>query len=76
MLERMLKFQGRASRLEYWCFVLFTIIFGLLAVLTDDIIESGYPKLQFVITIINLVLFLPSIVVSVRRLHDLNKSGL
>jgi uncharacterized membrane protein YhaH (DUF805 family) len=68
-------FDGRAPRSEYWYFVLFT---GLLTSL------SGYLDSEFGLTfveqgitsgIINLLIFLPTVTVGVRRLHDIGKSG-
>ena len=70
---------GRASRSEYWWFFLFTIILQFIA-LAIDIVVLGYDMMdpgaiQIVGTIAGLALFLPSLCVLVRRLHDLGKSG-
>ncbi len=70
---------GRASRSEYWWFFLFLFIPQLIA-LPIDIIVFGYDMMdpaafQIVGTIATLALFLPSLCVLVRRLHDLGKSG-
>jgi uncharacterized membrane protein YhaH (DUF805 family) len=58
-------FKGRATRSEYWLWVLFTTVAGLLLFILD-------PRLYFIFYILVL---LPSIAVSVRRLHDVNRSG-
>ncbi len=61
------EFNGRATRSEYWWFVLF--IFLVSAVL-NVINHSGV-----LASIFSLVVLLPSLAVAVRRLHDTNRSG-
>ena len=74
-LKKYVTFSGRASRSEYWWFILFyiavNIIFSyLIPVLTSD------PLISIVIvSLISLSLFLPSLSVAIRRLHDLDRSG-
>ncbi len=58
-------FSGRARRKEYWMFVLFNIIFTGITTLIS-------PKLYAIYT---LVVIIPGLAVSVRRLHDIGKSG-
>ena len=69
-------FSGRARRREYWMFMLFNIIFAIIAMLLDEIIgtsdQDGYGILYFLYA---LALFIPGIAVTVRRLHDVGKSG-
>lgn len=68
-------FSGRARREEYWMFVVFNIIFSMAAVVVDVIMMSiGIPFLLFS-SLYALALFIPSLAVSVRRLHDTGKSG-
>ena len=70
-------FSGRASRSEYWFFILFSVL-GALVTLIIDIqilgysIESEYTPMN---SIFSLILIIPSIAVACRRLHDVNKSG-
>jgi uncharacterized membrane protein YhaH (DUF805 family) len=64
-------FNGRARRKEYWMFILFYIILAFITIIIDKMIGS-----PLVITaILVLALFLPSLAVTVRRLHDTSKSG-
>lgn len=64
-------FNGRARRKEYWMFILFCIILAFITIIIDKMIGS-----PLVITaILVLALFLPSLAVTVRRLHDTSKSG-
>lgn len=65
-------FTGRASRSEYWWWTLFSFLVG---VVVSAIFGSGHTGL-IISCIINLALLLPGLGVAVRRLHDINKSGL
>jgi len=62
-------FTNRASRSEYWWFILFYTIFASIPtfVPNENVVVFGY--------IMSLLLFIPGIAVTVRRLHDINKSG-
>ena len=62
-------FTNRASRSEYWWFILFYTIFASIPtfVPNENLVVFGY--------IMSLLLFIPGIAVTVRRLHDINKSG-
>ncbi|PIT60489.1 hypothetical protein BHC47_01090 [Snodgrassella alvi] len=69
------KFQGRARRKEYWMFTLFSfIIYMILSIIFENIMSSpaGYTITS---TIYSLAIFIPSFSVTVRRLHDTNRSG-
>ena len=66
-------FSGQASRSEFWWFVLFQFMIGLVAGIANQIL-FGAP--QFPIqTLVSLGMFLPGLAVGARRLHDINKSG-
>ena len=70
-LKKYAEFEGRARRKEYWMFILFYLIFAIAAAVLDEILGS-----QPVISIVyGLVLILPTLAVTVRRLHDTNRSG-
>jgi uncharacterized membrane protein YhaH (DUF805 family) len=62
-LNKFADFKGRASRSEFWWFVLFTV-------LVNFVLGSISDKLQGVVA---LILLLPYIAVAVRRLHDIGK---
>jgi uncharacterized membrane protein YhaH (DUF805 family) len=67
-------FNGRARRSEYWWFVLFIVI----AYLAIGIIGGGLnlgDTIQVVAGVFNLAILIPSLAVTVRRFHDLDKSG-
>jgi len=70
-------FSGRARRKEYWMFGLFNIIFSIAAIILDNILgtaieDVGYGVFYFLYA---LAVIIPSLAVSVRRLHDVGKSG-
>lgn len=73
LMQKYAGFSGRASRSEYWFFALFYFLVSIvLSVL-------GQIALEMVFNIIGLVfglaVLVPSLAVSVRRLHDLDRSG-
>lgn len=76
-LKKYAVFEGRAQRKEYWMFVLFTIIFGVIAIVLDNISGLVYQSFKFGIfyCLFSLAVLLPGLTVMVRRLHDIGKSG-
>jgi len=70
-------FGGRARRSEYWYFYLFCFLVGLVASVLDRIVAgaASAPGFRPISLILNLALLLPSLAVTVRRLHDTNRSG-
>lgn len=70
-------FSGRAQRAEYWYFMMFNMIFLIVAVILDNILGTaisgvGYGLFYFAYA---LAVILPGLGVIVRRLHDVGKSG-
>jgi uncharacterized membrane protein YhaH (DUF805 family) len=70
-------FSGRASRSEYWFFVLFGILGGIVALIIDVMILGYSMESEFtpIDTIFSVVLIIPATAAACRRLHDVNKSG-
>lgn len=65
-LQKYVEFNGRARRKEYWIFTLVNFAISvILAVL----------GLDFISTLFGLAVLLPGLGVSVRRLHDIGKTG-
>jgi len=63
-------FKGRARRAEYWYFVLVNVLISLI------LGAVGYAmNTEIIGNIYSLALFLPSIGVAIRRMHDIGKSG-
>lgn len=87
-LGKYVTWAGRATRSEYWWFVLFYMIVLTVAIIldvmflggtvsTDPAAEGANVKVNFTVltSIAQLALFLPILSVMVRRLHDIDKSG-
>lgn len=71
-------FSGRAPRAEFWWFMLFIFLGNMAAGLLDGILfgrAGGGQQISILGALFGLAVFLPSIAVGVRRLHDLDKSG-
>ena len=67
-------FKGRASRSEYWWFYLFCLIVDRVFSISVAL-SLGYEVAEMTSLLVNLILLVPFLAVSVRRLHDRNKSG-
>ena len=70
-------FSGRARRREYWFFMLFNVIIMVALTIIDYLIGSlgVVSGLGILGSLYTLAVFIPELAVSVRRLHDINKSG-
>ena len=75
-LKKYADFKGRARRKEYWFYVLFYMIILVVLSICDGIIgtrmESGFGILT---ALYLLAVFIPTLAVTVRRLHDTSHSG-
>lgn len=70
-------FSGRSRRKEFWLFVLFNIIVGVVLTILDYMagLTDGLGDIGPLGGIYNLVALIPYIAVLVRRLHDIGWSG-
>jgi len=70
-------FSGRARRKEYWMFALFNMIFIIVAMILDNILGLTVGELPYGVFyfLYALDVLIPGLAVSVRRLHDVGKSG-
>ncbi len=66
-------FKGRASREEYWMFVLFNFIFIIALSFIEVFLFGLYSSILS--NIYYLAVLVPSIAAGVRRMHDTGKSG-
>lgn len=69
-LNKYFVIEGRAARSEYWWFSLFMLIVYVVAMIIDSVI--GFPLFYMIAA---LGFLAPSICVSIRRMHDKDKSG-
>jgi uncharacterized membrane protein YhaH (DUF805 family) len=70
-LKKCTNFYGRARRKEFWSFVLLGAIF-FVVMGTFDRVAFRFPVFCY---IYSLLMLLPSFAVTVRRLHDIGRSG-
>tara|TARA_X000001036_G_scaffold219819_1_gene205756 strand:+ start:99 stop:602 length:504 start_codon:yes stop_codon:yes gene_type:complete len=69
-------FEGRASRSEYWWFFLFTLMIAVPLTMIDGALFGWeYEDPTWITWIFQLAVFLPTLAVGVRRLHDSGRSG-
>jgi uncharacterized membrane protein YhaH (DUF805 family) len=63
-------FRDRASRSEYWYWILFIVLADIVAGIIDATLD-----IHFVTGVFGLVTIIPNIAVAIRRLHDLDRTG-
>lgn len=69
-LAKYATFSGRARRKEFWMFLLVSFVISICV----GVAEKLFAIPHFA-TFYNVAIFLPSLAVSIRRMHDVNKSG-
>ncbi len=76
-LKKYAVFSGRSRRSEYWYFILFYLIIYIALAVIDGVTGSFDSKsgIGLLTSIFALALLIPSLSVSVRRLHDTDRSG-
>lgn len=77
VLKNYFNFSGRARRKEYWMFFLFQLIFAIVAIVIDNVLglaikDVGYGPVYLLYALATLI---PGLAVTIRRLHDIGKSG-
>jgi uncharacterized membrane protein YhaH (DUF805 family) len=89
VLRRYATFTGRARRTEFWMFTLFNAIVGIVLAAVDALVfgtgsftalsgggsASVGVSVGLLSTLYSLAVFLPGLAVTVRRLHDTDRSG-
>ncbi|WP_328914028.1 MULTISPECIES: DUF805 domain-containing protein [unclassified Streptomyces] len=70
VLKKYAVFSGRARRKEYWMFFLFNIIAVVVLAIVGAVADTMIPYFIYVVAVI-----VPSLAVTMRRLHDTGKSG-
>lgn len=71
VLKNYVGFDGRARRKEYWMFTLINVIISVILSFVDNLAGTS----PFLSGIYGLAILLPSLAVTVRRLHDTGRSG-
>lgn len=76
VLKQYAVFQGRARRKEYWMFTLFSMLIYIGLMIIEGILGmGGEGGLGLLSILYSLGVLLPSIGVTIRRLHDTGRSG-
>ncbi|SOH93059.1 Uncharacterized membrane protein YhaH, DUF805 family [Monaibacterium marinum] len=70
VLAKYMVIEGRARRSEYWWFTLAMILGNIATGVVDGILGISLLSILF-----GLAVLIPSLTVSIRRLHDVGKSG-
>ena len=83
--RNMFKFTGRASRTEFWYFILFyTLVFYTLGIVVSFLIPFVMLKTQhpitpesalMIVSFIAFILIIPLVGITIRRLHDSERKG-
>lgn len=68
-------FRGRATRSQFWLFTLFLYVLVFVGLLIDDAMGTIDDKAALFTGLIFTAHLLPYLAVTVRRLHDVDKSG-
>ena len=77
VLKKYAEFGGRSRRKEYWFFVLFSTLISILLISIDSATGTlrSPTGLGLLSGIYSLAVLIPSLAVSVRRLHDTSRTG-
>lgn len=88
-LKQYTDFKGRAQRAEFWSFIILNLIISSLILELDTFLGTYYmdysdpllsnledKRVGLFNGIFSLIIFIPTVAVWVRRLHDVGKSGL
>ena len=74
-LGKYAQFNGRASRSEFWYFCLAVVIYFFVAGFLLGITVVSDEVFGLATLVLFIPIFIPSIAVAARRLHDINQSG-
>lgn len=74
VLRKYTLFTGRSRRSEYWYFMLFNVLVAVVLWFVDSVLRNivGFGMFGM---LYSLAVLLPGIAVSIRRLHDTDRSG-
>jgi uncharacterized membrane protein YhaH (DUF805 family) len=63
--------EGRASRAEYWNFLLFNYLVAFALAIVEAQLRTNFLVMSYTVAML-----LPGLAVGMRRMHDLNKYGI
>lgn len=68
-------FNGRSTRADYWWVMLAAFLFGICLGIVTTVLKLDVKTAGAIEGLISLAILVPSLALTVRRLHDINKSG-
>jgi uncharacterized membrane protein YhaH (DUF805 family) len=71
-IKKYFQFRGRGNRTEYIIFYTICLLLNIVCVM---LIYAGFTYIEYLYRFINLMLLIPTVSLTFRRLHDLNISG-
>src|SRR5271157_3618728 len=74
VLKKYAVFSGRATRKEYWMFVLINTLIGIFFIIIINFLQLKTIGI-IIKQLYSIAIFIPGLAVTVRRLHDTNHSG-
>jgi uncharacterized membrane protein YhaH (DUF805 family) len=75
-LKKYAVFAGRASRTEYWMFLLVAVLIAFVVGFVDGATAAASRSSGgALVGLYQLVMFLPTLAIAVRRMHDVDHSG-
>ena len=74
-LKKYAQFDGRARRIEYWMFMLFNVVIALTLGIVGALSGSEGGASSAFVNLYQLAVLVPSLAVSVRRMHDTDHRG-
>ncbi len=81
--SKYIKFDGRSSRSEFWFFALFNLVISSLLFVLDIALGTTYTpevadtaqSIGYISSVYSIFVLIPSLALTFRRLHDVNKSA-
>ena len=76
VLRKYAQFDGRSRRMEYWMFTLINIVIGMAIGFVGGTLHIGTAwGINFLAAVYWIATIIPSVAVSIRRLHDTGRTG-
>lgn len=76
-MRRYATFSGRSTRAQYWLCGLWILILAIVALVVDHVLGTSFNASGggLFVAIVYLVHIVPALSVTIRRLHDINRTG-
>jgi uncharacterized membrane protein YhaH (DUF805 family) len=75
VLKKYAVFSGRARRKEYWTFTLINVLISIVLTIIEMVAGLTHGGFGPLTSLYSLAVLIPGLAVSIRRLHDTNRSG-